>query len=72
MDNFNYYGIDESDKEEIDMSEYLFEEAEKEYKKALGRYDFFGTPIKPNDDFESMEYMPGEYQSEEQDRGYGM
>lgn len=53
------YLPDESKKEEIDMSEYFFEEAKREYEEELDRYYFIGTPIKPDDDFESMEYLPG-------------
>ena len=34
--------------------------------------DYMGDAALPSDDSQSMEYMPGEYPSEEQDRGYGM
>lgn len=34
--------------------------------------DYIGDAVYPSDDSQSMEYMPGEYQSEEHGRGYGM
>lgn len=58
------------DNEYYSEDSYLdFLEAEKEFEASSWS---FGSLAKPTDDFESMEYLPGENQSKNNDRGYGM
>ena len=65
-DNIENRNNDESYSEESYID---FLEAEKEFESSSWN---IGSLAKPDDDFESMEYLPGEYQSKNNDRGYGM